>query len=294
MLRKLLILNILFLSTTLYAKDSFSFMDDFSEKVNQALPDGMKLGVTLLTTEADSSGTTEVKGVLFMNYDGYMIEMDDQYSELYLVPTNVYVDVEGKQVMSYVDLATLHYYGSDKLGSAFENVELQVSLLSMNYEKLDNFTVNVDQTVAIADFNAVKNVEVDFFSIGVLQLDFSIGATFGGKTKQDIILSPEEEYEFSDSHFYTVDGIIGSNIKLTDSVDLLIYAGYGYQKNKRSEIEKTIAGVQVYGFKLGDSVEIMPYFEMVKKDYVRADSGLEDMFSSTKDSMLMFGIRVFF
>ncbi len=238
------------------------------------------LGVSVLTTDTNSADSYDVKGVLFMTFDGYDVALNKD-TTLSILPTGIFVDVEGKQVQAYTDVGTLQYYGQDQL-------EIYLSAISIDYDKLDRFNISTQRTMAIADLNVVK-----YFSIGSFKIDTSFGVAVAGKSTQDISLSEEEEFHFSDTHFYSADAIVGANYSLTDTIDLYVYTGYSHQKNKNSELNEYSVGIHIYGFELG-STEIIPSVEYITKDYVSQHSGLADQFSSIDDSLISLGLKFAF
>ncbi len=242
--------------------------------------DRFDIGVSLIGSRASSIDEYDVNGIVFMTYDGYEHSIKENLT-LDLVATGVSIEVKGRKVMTYTDAATISYYGID-------NLQLSISALSLKYEKFEEFTIEKDQAVSVVNMSATK-----FFNYGIIDIDATLGVSLGGKTKQEVSLSEEEDFYFEDTHFYTVDGTLGANIEITDSIDLYLYGSYSYQKGKETELSRTTIGAEVYGGKIKGGVEFRPYVEIIKKDYVNQASGLEDMITAD-DTMAMFGIRVTF
>jgi hypothetical protein len=242
--------------------------------------DGLNIGVSVLTSKSDSSDKYDVNGVLFIDYEGYEVALDDDKS-LNILPTSIEVSVNGEKVQAYTDAATLSYYG-------VENLEIAISAISVDYKKFNNFAIRENEELALVDASVTK-----FFALGTFDIDLTAGLALGGYSKNKIGVNDGTK-DYRDTHFYTLDMGAGMNIPVTDTIDLYVYGGYSMKKGENTEMNTTYAGAEMFGGVIAKDITWTPYFEIKKQDYVNSDSGIENMFKTANDTQMLLGIKVRF
>ncbi len=242
--------------------------------------DRIHWGISLLTSKTDSVDEYNVNGVVFAEYDG--LEFDIKKDRLInLVPTTAEISVGGKQVRVFTDLATLEYYG-------LENIQLNVSAISLDYDKLDGFAIKSTQKAAAIDMSATT-----FKTLGIIDFDFTAGVSLGGYTKAKIIVDDGETDPYThnnrDTHYGTVDFSVGGTVNVVDEVDLYFYGGTYKQFGDNTTERGVYAGASLYG---GEITEDLPY--TISVEYQKKKINFEDLFRTEEDSQILFQIKVLF
>ncbi len=234
---------------------------------------GMELGVTVLTSKVESTGESKVEGVVFMNYDGYEQSIGEDQS-LNLVPTSVEVSVDGKKVKAYTNLATYQ--------TSFRELELSITGLKIEYEKRDDLAIFEQQKVALVDLAATK-----FFSVGSMEIDVTLAASFGGQLKTKARFMDGSVRDVTDDHNYTVDLGAGAYVGMTDDIDVYFYGGKSITSGEATDTEKVYAGLEVFGGEITKNITYSPFIE-----YVSQKTEFSNRFDSVEDSAILIGIRI--
>lgn len=240
--------------------------------------DGLELGVSLMGSKSDSTGEYEVDGVIIADYLGLEVELNDNLS-LSLVPTAAEIALgDGKKVQVYTDMATLNYYGEN-------DFHAMISAVNIDYKDFNNFTIQEDGNVALADLRAVK-----YFSLGAIELDISGSLSLGGITRSEDLIEGVNT-EISGKHYYTGEVMGGIQMPITDSIDIYLYSGGYYRDAEKFEETGFFGGVNI-PFKEFRGIDASIYFEYdnVDRNYVLEGTGAE----ANKDSMARMGLRITF
>lgn len=249
----------------------------FSEELN-----GFDIGVSVLGSQSDSTGEYEVNGMLFMSYEGYEKSINDD-SSMYILPTSIEIDVQGEKVQVYTDLATLHNY-------RFDNLELAISAISIDYKKYNNFAIRENGKAALIDMSATK-----FFPVGSLEVDISAGLAAGGVAEHTLVINDGTEFDSSSKHHVSIDFGAGIDIPITDTMDLYGYAGHMREKGDNYEAQRTYFGAELYGVKPSRNSNLIPFLRYSTDKFDGENSILFPQNDSPnfqlEDSLLELGFR---
>ncbi len=240
--------------------------------------DDVEFGVTVLANKSDIDGEAgEVTGVAFMLYDGKEVELNSETS-IHLVPTEVYVSVDGESKQVYTNLSTLKYYGLDNLSFA-------VSALSIKSEDQYNFSVRKDESLSYLDLSAIQ-----FIPVGSFELDLSAGLSIGGKGKyQDLVNGVPLKVESSQYHAFDLSTGFSAEV---GNYNLYIYAGAERSKGDKFEAKEKYIGVELFKDQ-NDRFAINPYFKIsdIERNYIIEN--FDQANPAVEDTLIEAGVRIY-
>ena len=248
--------------------------------------DRIDYGVSIITQKTDSNNDKyEVSGVLFASYDGYNYLLNgDKDKGIDLVDTELEISVDGKNVKVYTNAATHTNYSLDE-------IELKLSLISLQYDKVDNYAIDSKRKLTIISFSGAKYID-----LGVIQVDLIAGISLGGRTKAAVRLLDTDddnqvsfEDDRSDKHYGSVDISIGADYNIVDDVYLYGYMGITKQYGEHTEENKIEAGLLIYGTKFSENIDQMFVLKTENNEIY-----YKDALMTVKDSRVWFMYKVIF
>lgn len=237
--------------------------------------EGLNLGVAVTTVRTDDEKDVKVDGLFFADFEGFEKDFGDDKT-INFVPTSVEIEMDGKKVKAYTDIATLQLYG-------MENIEVAITAFSAKYEKRDDFFLRKEEKVSVVDVSATK-----FIPLGSMDLDITAAVSAGGYIKSQFKIANEYQ-NIRERHNYTVDIGAGINAPITDTIDLYFYGGGFQQNGETTQTTGVYAGVEVYGIEIAKDVVLTPHLDFVQK---KVDAG--SLFDSVESSAILMGVRIDF
>lgn len=262
-----LVLTLLLLSFNLawsqvsYLKLIGSKIKNGSNQLSDTLSDSrVSVGVGLVGQKINDED--QVRGVLFLNYDGYEMELNDE-STLEIIPTNITVDFNGDSIQVFTNLTTYQYWGE-------ESLLLMAEAISVDYKKNVQLKIDEMNNVSVLKFSATKFIPLDVLSD--TSIDFYVKGGLGllGKSRGAYYTDLNEHSHYDETTYGAGNIEVGLNLPLVNKSylggkdsNLMMYVGKHQSRGESLKMDRTYIGLELSTGKTSMGWEFTPFIDMV-------------------------------